>query len=70
MKPFWFVWNENGRAPTHKHDSFERAQKEADRLAHQNGGQTFVVLESVCAVTQTTLHREDLRPEQFAEIPW
>ena len=46
---FWMVWNQQGHAPTVQHISRERAVAEAERLARQCRGQTFVVLESVCA---------------------
>lgn len=45
-RKFWFVWNENGRNPTYKHQTFDSAKIEAERLANLNPGQTFVVLES------------------------
>lgn len=46
---FWMVWNPEGRAPTYRHTSEGSAKTEAERLARANPGQTFVVLESVCA---------------------
>lgn len=47
--PFWFVWNPNGHAPRYRHPSEASAIKEAERLARENPGRTFIVLESVCA---------------------
>ncbi len=68
MSAFWFVWNEGGRAPAHKHQSQESAMQEAERLARKHQGQTFVVLESVCAMRVDSLQVTDLRPA--GEIPW
>lgn len=42
--PFWFVWNEQGHAPTHKHVTVESAKAEAERLARANPGERFTVL--------------------------
>lgn len=47
MDKFWFVWNENGKAPTYKHDTLDSAKKEAERLALLHHTQKFIVLESV-----------------------
>ena len=41
---FWLVWNENGHAPTFKHQHPDSAKKEAERLARNNIGQRFHVL--------------------------
>ena len=46
---FWMVWNPQGHAPTAKHLRREHAIAEAERLARQCRGQTFIVLESMCA---------------------
>ncbi len=46
-KKFYLVWNEQGSCPTYKHPSLEDAEREATRLAKQNPGCKFHVLESV-----------------------
>jgi len=46
---FWMVWSPQGRAPTHKHPTLDAAKKEAMRLAAENPGRDFVVLQSVGA---------------------
>lgn len=61
---FWFVWNPAGRAPQHQHASKHGAISEAERLARNNPGETFIVLESVCARTVDGMQRIDLSPEQ------
>ncbi len=43
---FWMVWCPEGRAPTVKHDSYERAVSEAERLARANPGREFFVLQA------------------------
>lgn len=44
---FWVVWNPAGGAPTVKHETEHMARIEALRLASQNPGQDFVVLQSI-----------------------
>lgn len=48
-KAFWFVWNPNGHNPKYQHNSEASATAEAERLARAHPGETFVVLESICA---------------------
>lgn len=57
---FWLVWNPNGSNPTFKHRTKESAVNEAERLAREHRGQTFVVLESVCARIATDILCIDL----------
>lgn len=44
---FWLVWNETRDPPRHKHYSLDDAKREAERLARNNAGQQFHVLEFV-----------------------
>lgn len=52
MKPFFIIWN-----PTHPYppkvrfDSYEQAAKVAERMAEQNVGEEFYVLETVARAT-------------------
>lgn len=48
---FFMVWNPQGRSPTHRHDEFELAEREAKRLAELCPGQEFFILQAV-AVAQ------------------
>lgn len=56
---FWFVWNEAGRSPKKKHTSEGEARKEAARLANENPGHEFVVLESVGSCRTNSVIWED-----------
>lgn len=47
MEKFWMVWNEGNRSPAFKHWTADSAMIEAERLARQNPGQKFHVLELV-----------------------
>lgn len=68
--PFWFVWNVNGGAPSCMHASPESAITEAQRLARLNRGETFVVLQTLCAFRTVDLERIDMRPGPADEIPF
>jgi hypothetical protein len=43
----WFVWQKNGRRPNYKHDTYESAATEAQRLAKEHVGKKFIVLQMV-----------------------
>jgi len=47
MEKFWMVWRTDSSASTVQHESLQRAEIEAERLARANPGKRFVVLESV-----------------------
>ena len=61
MKPFWMVYGIGQGGPTVRHESEDKAQREADRLARANPGVTFVLLEATTAVRRRDLDRFDLR---------
>ena len=46
---FWIVWCEGGGNPTVKHADYDRAKREAQRLARANPGRRFVVLAAAIA---------------------
>jgi hypothetical protein len=48
--PFWIVWNPSGNGSHYRHDDPIAAEIEAERLAEQNPGQKFYVLEPTCVV--------------------
>lgn len=43
--PFYLVWNPAGRSPQFRHCSIASARTEAERLAKENPGLEFFVLE-------------------------
>lgn len=47
---FWLVWNERCGPPTFKHYTLDAAKREAERLALNNPGERFHVLESLGTV--------------------
>jgi hypothetical protein len=49
---FWMVFNPRSGAPTVRHPTKEKAETEARRLARKCPGETFFVLEAICAVTK------------------
>lgn len=52
----WLVWNPFGNAPRYQHESFESAQKEAERLAGLHHGVEFFVLETVGVAFKKDIH--------------
>lgn len=60
---FWMVWCENGGRPTFKHWERANAEREAERLARENEGHLFYVLEAVAAKRVKVLEPpiEDIR---------
>ena len=62
MGRFWLVWNPAGRSPSHRHKSIEDAVKEAERLARQEPGQRFIVLEALrmCQVPELPIKWSEL----------
>ena len=46
---FWIVWNPEGGPPRFRHDTKKSAEEEADRLAINYPGHTFIVMEAVCS---------------------
>lgn len=67
-KPFWVVWRMDGGAPTYKHESRQSAELEAERLARNHRGSTFVVLESMCAKVTNDVVSIDFSDD--ADIPF
>jgi len=54
MAPFYIVWNPEGpHAPKFRHESFEAARAEAERLALAHPGDEFFVMESHSRSTTT-----------------
>lgn len=47
MESFFIVWCESAGRPTFKHTTFDAARLEAERLATENPGRQFHVLQSV-----------------------
>jgi hypothetical protein len=47
MKSYYYVFSPAGHAPRHKHDTFDEAVKESQRLCEMHPDQTFEVLQCV-----------------------
>ena len=63
MKKFWYIWNLEGQPPRYRHYSEGDAVLEADRLARDNPGQYFIVLEAKTAFVKEDVRRIDLLEE-------
>lgn len=69
MKPtFWFVWNPEGRNPTHPHGSKDDAVQEAKRLAAANPLQSFIVLKAVSGFRADLPKVEKLTSEKMVSV--
>ncbi|MBH2008328.1 MAG: hypothetical protein I8H71_01375 [Xanthomonadaceae bacterium] len=44
---FYMVWSPQGGAPTHKHAALFGAVHEAERLARNNAGKEFYILQAI-----------------------
>jgi len=68
MEKFWLVWCVQGGAPTVKHSTFESAAYEAERLARNNQGKRFEVMERVSSVVRTDMSWEGRQPMPFDQF--
>ena len=57
--PFYLVWNPGNRNPRVRHPNRSLAVMEARRLARENPGQEFVVLESRAIIKGSVVLSED-----------
>jgi hypothetical protein len=56
---FWLVWGENTLSVTNKHLNRGSAEAEALRLAEQNPGGNFFVVEPVVRFRKVSVEREE-----------
>ena len=66
MMKFWLVWNERRGLPSHKHLTALEAKLEAERLARNNPGQNFHVLEWKGTATKVDIQWVD----EQSDIPF
>lgn len=69
-KPYFLVWNETTKYTAYKHESRLSAEVEAQRLAKENRGHTFVVLAPVRSFTSADLFKIDFDYSSDDEIPF
>ena len=63
IEQYWMVHNPARHAPVAMHRSYDSALHEAQRLARENCGETFFVLEAVTRVAKRDVDVTDLRAE-------
>lgn len=66
---FWMILNPTARAPTFQHKTRKSADDEARRLARLNPGETFIILEAVCAVTRREFDVKEFRRAPASDAP-
>lgn len=64
-KKFWLVWHERGSYPIFKHENYEDACNEAERLAKLNQGIKIYVLECVSSCVKDDVVWSGKIPVQF-----
>lgn len=69
-RAFWLVWNPNGKNPQRRHDEVSAAISEAERLANQNPGEIFIVVESVCSRQVSQMQKIDFITDPDQVIPF
>lgn len=52
----WCIWTKTGHRPRVWHDSLEKAEAEAERLARTNPGKSFLVFEKVAKFRTAVIH--------------
>jgi hypothetical protein len=70
---FYVVWRRGGGAPTVEHLDYLSTENEARRLAGENPGKEFVVLEAKCIVrgsTSVTIERMDGETRSCETCKW
>jgi hypothetical protein len=65
----WLVWNPSAHIPKYEHDSFDSAQREAERLAGIHSGYYFYVLETVGVAIKKDVHFVPIN-SMVEEIPF
>lgn len=65
---FWIVWADMGGSPTVKHLTPESAKREAERLARENSGRVFHVMEVVASCKRNDVLWKDYNND--SEIPF
>ncbi len=62
-KPYFMVHKRNGFGPALQHSTYDRAMREAERLARLEPGSSFVVLGTIKEVRIPEILYEDCRAE-------
>lgn len=69
-RAFWLVWNPDGGPPTHRHDTEDSAEAEAERLARAHPGARFFVMQAVALRTMDAMQRVRLCPGADDDMPF
>lgn len=77
MKPYYYVFSPAGHAPRHKHETFDKAIAESQRLCALHPNQTFEVLQCVAITSApkpqvSTFYMDGVAPktdEQYIGFP-
>lgn len=62
---FYMVWTRKGHVPRFTHETREGADTEAARLAEQNPGKKFIVLQAVQKVSYDLEPGEEMSAQAF-----
>lgn len=70
MQRFWIVWCITGGPPTRRHESFEAARAEAERLARSCAPSEFIVLVSVGSCQKVDVQWNEHHCDYANEMPF
>lgn len=62
-RTFWMIWSPSGHPPTHRHQTYESARVEAERLARSVPGSEFFILQAVGMRQMDSMRRIDFAVE-------
>jgi hypothetical protein len=66
-EPFWMIYGEGQNSPAVRHENFEAAKRESERLARNNPGIRFFILATVGVTERNDVTYRSIDP---LEIPF
>lgn len=69
MRKFWMVYGVRKKPPTKEHYAYEEAVKEATKLARENPGVVYIILEAVVKLETVKPAPPDVILERLSDLP-
>lgn len=64
-EPFWMIYGLGMNAPAVRHDQFESAKRECERLARNNPGIRFYILATVASAERNDVLFRTINPDDI-----